>query len=173
MSDDQRFEAIYRKRYARIWRYFRSRRVSDDESHDLTQDTFKRFFEHMKMLRGEDELPYLLAIAKSVLLNWLRKAKAGKRFGEMVEIDDPEEMLTLPAPPEVDYADRDEETRRRTRLLQAINELSEGERQCLRLWLQGLKYTEIAKLLDTTVDAVKSRIRDAKSHLRTRFGEKR
>lgn len=165
-----RFEAIYRKYYARIWRFHRSFGVADDESHDLAQETFKRFYEALERYRGEAEWAYLATIARNVLYNWARAAKTAKRSAEMVQLDDPELAFDVAAPEEPDYADREHERARRQRLQEAIGELPDGERECLRLWVLGFKYDEIAATLRVTMDSVKSRLRDAKKHLRERLG---
>jgi DNA-directed RNA polymerase specialized sigma24 family protein len=83
------FEETYRKYYARVWRYYRSCRISDDESHDLAQDTFKRLLEHWSSIRGADPWPFLKQIAKSVLLNYIRATKTQKRAATTVTLDDP------------------------------------------------------------------------------------
>jgi len=169
-GDDARFEGIFRKYYARVWRYYRSCRVSDDESHDLAQDTFKRFYERMDQLRGEVEWPFLQSIARSVLLNKIRDQKTAKRNGHLVEIDAPEFTQELAAPAELDYGERQQHEIRRNNLYEAAAELPEGQRQCLGLWLANFRYDEIANILGMSVDAVKSRLRDAKKQLRARLG---
>ena len=88
----------------------------------------------------------------------------------MVDIDDPELVCDPPAPEEPDYADRQEADLRRARLGRAVAELPQGQRECLRLRIQGLTYDQIAAALRISVDAVKSRLRDAKRHLRERLG---
>jgi RNA polymerase sigma-70 factor (ECF subfamily) len=168
-GSDDGFEAIYRKYYARVWRYYRACRVSDDEAHDFAQDAFKRLYERMNQLRGEEPWPFLQSIARSVLLNKLRDQKTAKRNGRIVEIDDPE-VTELSAPEELDYAERQQQEMRRNSLYEAAAELPEGQRQCLGLWLGGFKYDEVAAVLGITVDAVKSRLRDAKKQLRVRLG---
>lgn len=169
-GDDGRFEAIFRKCYARVWRYFRSCRVADDEAHDLAQDTFKRFYERMDQLRNEDEWPFIQSIARSVLLNKLRDQKTAKRSTRIVEIDAPEFTQQLPAPEELEYAERQQQEIRRNNLYEAAAELPEGQRQCLGLWLANFTYDEIANILGMSGDAVKSRLRDAKRQLRARLG---
>ena len=99
----------------------------------------------------------------------LRDQKTAKRNAKIVEIDDPE-VSELSAPAELDYAERQQQEMRRNSLYQAAAELPEGQRQCLGLWLGGFKYDEIAGVLGITVDAVKSRLRDAKRQLRARLG---
>lgn len=173
MTKDERFESIYRKHYARVYRYYRACRVSDDEAHDLAQDVFKRLYERLDQFRGEDEAvwPFLETIALNVLRNWIRAAKTAKRSATMVDIDDPDFVYEPAAPEEPDYAAREQTELRRARLRQAIAELPEGQRECFRLWIQGFKYDEIANVLRVSMDAVKSRLRDAKKYLRGRLGD--
>lgn len=171
-SRDDRFEAAYRRYYARVFKYFRFCRVADDEAHDLSHDTFKRFFEKMQTMRGEDEWPFLQSIARSIFLNWWRSHhKTAKRTGTTVDIDDPDLSYQLAAPAAPDYAEQDHQDRRLRRMHEAINTLPEGQRQCIRLQLEGCSYEEIAAKLGISVDAVKSRIRDAKRLLRARMGD--
>jgi RNA polymerase sigma-70 factor (ECF subfamily) len=169
--NDDRFEKIYRQHYARVWRYYRSCRLSDDEAHDLAQDAFKRVYERMDSIRGDNPWPFVETVARTVLYNHIRATKAIKRSAQLVEIDDPELMFDPPAPPEPDLADREETATQRKRLGVAVRELSDGQRACLRLWIGGLTYEEIQQTLGITLDAVKSRLRDAKKLLRERLGE--
>jgi RNA polymerase sigma-70 factor (ECF subfamily) len=172
MSDDD-FESIYRKHYARVWRYFRSNSISDDEAHDLAQDTFKRLYERKDQIRNADPWPFLATIAKTILLNRIRARQTQKRSARMVDIDDPDLMFAEPAaPPERDYADREADEALWTRVRATIASLPQGQRECLRLWIEGLQYDEIAKILGISMDAVKSRLRDAKRCLREQLGEK-
>ncbi len=168
---DARFEAIYRKHYGRVYRFFRASRVADDEAHDLSQETFKRLYEGFEHYRGEAEWGFLQTTARNVLLNWVRARNTAKRSAEVVEIDDPDISFDPPAPEGPDYAERQYVDMRRRKVVQALTELSEGQRECLRLWMLGFKYAEIADILKSSVDSVKSRLRDAKKHLRTRLGD--
>jgi len=169
---DERFEAIYRKCYGRVYRYFRTNRIADDEAHDLSQDTFKRLYERMDQIRNDDPWPFLATIAKTVLLNRVRARQTQKRSATMVEIDDPELSFAEPAAPaELDYADRQVEKSRRWRLRAAMESLPRGQRDCLRLRMQDLTYDEITTTLGISLDAVKSRLRDATRSLREQLGE--
>lgn len=167
---EQRFEEIYRKFYGRVYRYFRSNGVADDEAHDLAQDTFERLHKAFDQYRGEAEWSYLQKIARTILLNRVRAGKAIKRTAEVVNIDDPEVHKELEGTPQPDYADRQESTHRRQRLYAEIDALPDGQKECMKLWLGDLKYEGIAKVLGISMDAVKSRLRDAKRQLRARLG---
>ena len=167
--DDDAFERIFRQYYARVWRFYRSCRVSDDEGHDYAQDAFKRFYEKRHQLRGDDPWPFLQSIVRSVLLNKIRDQKAAKRSGKSVEIDAPE-VAELPAPEEPDYAERQQWQLRSNWLGATMEQLPANQRETLGLWLAGYKLEEIAQRLDISLDAVKSRLRDARRQLRARLG---
>ncbi len=127
----------------------------------------------MGQIRNDDPWPFLATIAKTILLNRVRARLTQKRSAPMVEIDDPDLLFAEPAAPaEPDYADRQDEEARWNRVRTAVASLPPGQRACLRLWIQGFQYDEIAKTLGISIDAVKSRLRDAKRDLRARLGEK-
>ncbi|MFL6246475.1 MAG: RNA polymerase sigma factor [Thermoanaerobaculia bacterium] len=167
--DDDGFERIYRAYYGRVWRFYRICRVSDDEAHDYAQDAFKRFYERRNQVRGDDAWPFLQAIARSVLLNKIRDQKAAKRSARTLEIDDPD-VGELAAPEAPDYAERQQHEMRRISLYAAMAKLPEGQRECLGLWLGGFKLEEIAQRMGISLDAVKSRLRDARRQLRAQLG---
>lgn len=169
---EERFEAIYRKYLPRIYRYFRQCRVSDDESHDLAQETFSRFYTAMDRHRGEAEWAYLEQIALNVLRNWLRAQKTAKRSAKLVDLDDPDFTQEPEAPAGPDYAEQQHRNEQRRSLHEAIADLTEAQRQVLQLWLEDMQYNEIAAALRISVDAVKSRLRDAKRILSARLGDK-
>jgi RNA polymerase sigma factor (sigma-70 family) len=166
---DDRFDAIYRKYYGRIYRYFRQCRVADDEAQDLAQETFSRFYTAMDRHRGEAEWGYLEQIGLNVLRNWLRAQKTAKRSATVIGLDDPEFTQEPEAAEGPDYAERQQLDERRRNLHEAIGELTEAQQQVLQLWLEDMQYDEIAEALHITMDAVKSRLRDAKRILSARL----
>jgi len=170
---DERFRSLYQKYYRRMVRYYmRAFRLSEEDAEELTQDAFLRFYEAMAEYRGEAEWAFFEVIAQRVALNRIRSRGAAKRKAEVVELDDPENRYEPAARPEPDYAEQQEVELRRQALRRAIDEeLSQAQRQCVQLWLEGYKYDEIARILRITVDAVKSRLRDAKRLLRARLGD--
>jgi RNA polymerase sigma-70 factor (ECF subfamily) len=170
-ADDARFESVYRQYYARVWRNYRRNGISDDESHDLAQDAFHRLYERMGEIRGPDVWPFLKSIAHTVLLNYIRARHALKRSAKLVEIDDPETHEELPRTPEPDHAGQEQMTLRRTGLYREIDVLPEGQKQVVLLQLQGQSYEEMAATLRISMDAVKSRRRDALRQLKSRLRE--
>ena len=166
---DERFEAMFQTYYARVYRFLRGYRLSQDDANDLAQEAFTRFFEKIDQYRGEAEWGFLQKMARNLLINWWRDKSAAKRSGPTVEIDDTAELLQLAAREAPDYAEREQKALRRKHLYEGIDELPEGQRQVILLQLADLKYEEIAKTLRISVDAVKSRRRDALKSLKARF----
>jgi RNA polymerase sigma-70 factor (ECF subfamily) len=170
-SREDRFRDLYRRFYWRMVRYFmRVSRLSQEDAEELTQESFLRFLEAMDEYRGEAEWAYFEVIAQRVLYNRIRAQKTAKRNAEMVDIDGPGFSNEPAAPAGPDYADRQQTEIRRRQLHDAIAELPAGQRQCLMLWLQEFKFEEIAKALRISLDAVKSRLRDARRLLGARLG---
>ena len=169
--DDDRFEALYRKHYARVYRFFRRCGVLDDEAHDLAQMTFARIYENFEQYRGEAEWSFIETSARNQFFNWYRARRTGKRNADVRSIND----VVWTKEPQIDegpdLADRQQHQMRKARLWAAIAELPEGQRQCIELWLGETKYEAIGKTLGVSVDAVKSRLRDAKRTLRAELGE--
>jgi RNA polymerase sigma-70 factor, ECF subfamily len=170
---NERFRALYQKYYRRIVRFYvRAFRFAEEDGEELAQEAFLRFYEAMDEYRGDAEWAFFESIARNVAYNRIRSGKTQKRNGRTVDIDDPELVANEPAAPEEpDYAERQEAASRRKRLYDAISALPAGQRECVQLWLDDFKYDEIAKVLCMTMDAVKSRLRDAKRQLRARLGD--
>src|SRR5436189_145089 len=169
----ERFKTLYQKYYWRVVRFYvRAFRFAEEDAEELAQEAFLRFYEAMDEYRGDAEWGFFESVARNVAYKRIRSRKTQKRNAKTVEIDDPE--LTAnepPAPEQPDYAERQEAALRRKRLYDAISSLPNGQRECVLLWLDDFKYDEIARALRTTMDAVKSRLRDAKRQLRAKLGD--
>lgn len=146
-------------------------RVSQEDAEELAQDVFVRFYKALDEYRGEAEWAYLESIALNVARNRIRAQNTAMRNGVIVNIDDPAHVDRLAAPEREDYAEAKERERQQRLLYEAVADLPRGQRQCMLLWLGGEKYKSIAKALRIGVDAVKSRIRDAKRALHARLGD--
>ena len=169
---DERFEALYRKHYRRvIFYYVRVNHLSLDDAQDLAQDAFLRFFEVMDEYRGEAEWAYLELVARSVYLNRVRSAGAVKRSANLVSIGDLLPTQEPIAKPEADYVQRQAAIEGRRRFRQAFSDLPKAQQQCIHLRMQGFKYNQIARVLGITLDAVKTRLREAKKTMRARLGD--
>lgn len=170
---DELFRSLYEKYFRRLIGFLiRAFRLSEEDAEELAQDAFIRFYEAMDEYRGEAEWAFLQKIATNVALNRIRSLHTAKRQGTSVNIDDADLRRISAAREEApDHAERQQSALRRKRLHDAIADLPSGQRQCLQLWLDEFQYEEIAKVLRITMDAVRSRIRDARKALRARLGD--
>ena len=170
---NERFKTLYQKYYRRVVRFYvRAFRFAEEDAEELAQEAFLRFYEAMDEYRGDAEWAFFESVARNVAYNKIRWRKTQKRNARTVDIDDPEVSRNEPpAPEQPDYAEQQHEALQRKRLYGAISELPPGQRECVQLWLDDFKYGEIATALHTSMDAVKSRLRDAKRQLRARLGE--
>jgi RNA polymerase sigma-70 factor (ECF subfamily) len=178
---DEQFEALYRKYYGRVYRLLRLMRLADDEAHDLAQDTFKRLYEHISSSRvGEGELSwsFVETAARRLAFNMIRMRKTQKRAADTQSLDALSESPEISANPftgeelatrEMNLIVEEESRTLQVQVRDAISSLPSGQRDCLMLWIQGLGYDEIAFSLHISLDAVKSRLRDAKRTLRERL----
>lgn len=172
-EQDDRFRSLYQKYYWRVVRFYvRAFRFSEEDAEELTQEAFLRFYEAMDEYRGDAEWAFFETIARNVAYNRIRSTKTRKRSGQTVDIDDPQAVGNQPLAPEgPDYAERQHAAARRRQLYDAIAGLPSGQRECVQLWLDDFKYDEIATALRISMDAVKSRLRDAKKQLRSKLGD--
>ena len=166
--DDDRFESLYRQYSGRLTRGFRANNVPEGEVQDLVHDSLVRLLEHKDRIRAPEPWPFLKTIARTVLLNYVRSKKALKRSGRTVEIDDPENGQPLRSP-ERSQAENYEQTQKVDAMYRAIEELSEAQQQVILLQMEDKSYQQIADDLRITVDAVKSRRRDALRQLKARL----
>jgi RNA polymerase sigma factor (sigma-70 family) len=165
-SKNARFEAVFRKYFRRIVALCQTLlNASEEDAVDLGQEVFAAFYTVMDRFDGD--ITNLEAITKSMALNRARALKSASRGAEIVRIEDARakrERLR-------NFGQRREDAYitalRRMDLDYAIASLPEGQREAIRLWLDGLPYADIAAALHVSTDAVRSRLRDAKRHLRS------
>ena len=171
-GDDELFRSLYTRHYARTLRFFRKVfRVSTADAQELAQDVFVRLYKAIGEYRGDSEWALVETIARNVGYNYIRARTTIKRGAVRAESLDSRESEKEPAAVQIDPVDRLIEAERVTRLRHAVAELPKGQRHCLRLWLHDFSYEEIARALDISIEAVRSRVRDAKRSLRTRLGD--
>ena len=149
--------ALYDAHVDRVYR-LAYRLAGDDElARELTQDTFVRAFERLGSFRGESKLStWLHAVATSVVLNGLRKAK---RFRQReTDLDEATGISGGPPPAEPDL---------KRRLAQAIDRLPKGYRIVFVMHdVEGYTHEEIAGTLGIPVGTSKARLFDARAKLR-------
>jgi len=149
--------ALYDAHVDRVYR-LAYRLAGDDElARELTQDTFVRAFERLGSFRGESKLStWLHAVATSVVLNGLRKAK---RFRQReTDLDEATGISGAPPPAEPDL---------KRRLAQAIDRLPKGYRIVFVMHdVEGYTHEEIGAALGIETGTSKAQLSRARGKLR-------
>jgi RNA polymerase sigma-70 factor (ECF subfamily) len=120
---------------------------SDGE--EVLQDVFLSLFLHLSRGRSHQNVRgWLFRVAHNLAL---KRRLRTRRNPEMVEDADVEHLAIDPAPnPE----DRLANSQTQLRLLAVVEALPEEDRRCLFLRAEGLRYREIAGVLDMSLGAV-------------------
>lgn len=136
-----------------------------DDAMDTVQKVFIRIHRSLDRFRaGEPFFPWFYRIVRNTALNQKRDESRHKG-------DCPLEWVTEPArlPSPLQAAEAEE---MRARLWSAIETLSDELREVFLLYtFQGLKYREIADLLDIPLGTVMSRLHGARRRIRQHLGE--
>ena len=135
------------------WRMLRS-----SNAEDLAQETFVRAFVHFDRFDPERPLlPWLLAIARRLCLDLLRRQKLMPTTPEIIASIDP-------APGPERQASVNEEL---SRLEQALADLDEGPREAIVLYhLEGMSYRDIAAALEIPIGTVMTWLHRGRARLK-------
>lgn len=153
------------KRYGRSLYGFYFRITRDEAlSEDLVQDVFERVLKYRHTYRGDGKfITWLYHLARNVLADHIKKKK---KAGISTEFGKTEEVLA--------DVTGTEEARQKEEYLKmmeiALDHLSEDKKELLLLSkLQGVKYKDIAVLLDCSETNVKVKVFRAINDLREAF----
>ncbi len=143
-----------------------------DEAAELTQETYVKALkaEASFELRDHGVRPWLFRILHNAFYSRLAKRKREPTMADDLLHDAAPAELDHPAPAwdlaSLDWEQVDD------RLKHAIDELPDHYRTVLLLWaVEGLKYREIAEVLDIALGTVMSRLYRARATLSTRLAE--
>ena len=177
-GDRSVFGALVRRYERELYGYLRRYLGDDDLADDVFQNTFVAVFLKVKQYEpGRPARPWLYAIATNQAIDALRKKnrRADRRADALVAPDDDGEPRPLfelvpsaeGAPP--DHADRAEQ---RELVRAAVGRLPDILKQVVLLaYFQGMKYRDIADVLDIPVGTVKSRLHAALTKLTEEWQE--
>jgi RNA polymerase sigma factor (sigma-70 family) len=158
------FHALYVRHAGRIHAQHLRQTRDADAAHDLTAETFAQAWlvrERFRDEAGGSALPWLLGIARNVLLMSVRRRVLEQRACERLGLRD-----RLDGPP----ASAEPTDAWLTGLDDLFDELPEGHREALRLRvLEDRDYAGVAEALGTTQQAARVRVHRALRTLRTRL----
>jgi RNA polymerase sigma-70 factor (ECF subfamily) len=148
-GDRDAFTELYHLFQPKIYRYIYFRVGSEAVAEDLTGDVFVRMVSHIDgfKYRGRPFLAWLYTIARNLITDHYR------REGRATYLPLDERLVASDIDPEnsASYLIRKEQ------LSEAMNTLTEGQRQVIWLkFFEGMDNADIAEVLDKTVGAVKA-----------------
>lgn len=135
----------------RLLRYLLSFSVTPADSEEIIQEAFLALFQHLQAGKPDKNLHgWLFRVVHNL---GLRRRRDGRRdLDHLSSSPAPQEQVAAdPAPnPEEELSSR----QTRARLLAVVAALQEQDRRCLILRAEGLRYREIATVLDISLSSV-------------------
>lgn len=154
----RRLAVLFERHARRLFGFLRGLVGSPSAAEDLVQETFLRVLRHRRSYRDGAFLPWVLRIARNVA--WAHLAtRARMPRGELREQIEPgaQEQRQL-------------ELERAARLTRALARLPRAGREVLLLtYFEGLRYTQIARIVGSSPGAVKVRAHRARKALRAQL----
>jgi RNA polymerase sigma-70 factor (ECF subfamily) len=133
-----------------LFRYVISFGVPAHDAEEVTQEVFLSLFRHLQLRRSQKNLRgWIFRVAHNLALK-RRYANDRSRSAEASDWGIAERQFDPSPNPEEQLAF----TQRRHRLLTVLHALPEADQSCLRLRAEGLRYREIAEVLDISLGAV-------------------
>lgn len=128
-----------------------------DRADDLAQDTVERALNKAHLFDGSNLRAWLFTICRRLFLNQIRSRKT-RGFSVPVE-DAPQAALSISEGQEMAMHFND--------VSDAFDRLPENDRMILSLIvMEGLKYVDVAQLLDIPIGTVRSRLSRARARLK-------
>lgn len=127
----------------RLLRYLLGFGLTPHDCEEIVQETFLALFQHLQRGRSRRNLRgWLFRVSHNLALRKRQRTRATEEIGDSV-VD--------PAPnPEAQFAT----SQTQKRLLAVVHALPEQDQRCLSLRAEGLRYREIAEVLDMSLGAV-------------------
>jgi RNA polymerase sigma-70 factor (ECF subfamily) len=130
-----------------LLRYLAGFGLALPDSEEVLQEVFLSLFQHLDQGKSRANLPgWLFRVAHNLALK--KRTRAHENFEAQEEA---EELAIDPAPNPEDHAVN---LQMQQRLQAVVAALPEQDRQCLFLRAEGLRYREIAEILDMSLGAV-------------------
>jgi RNA polymerase sigma factor (sigma-70 family) len=154
------YERYHRQLFGFIFHMTRQKEASED----MVQNVFLRMLKYRNGFTGYGEFKtWMYHVARNTLHDHLRKSKRTPSYAVPEDFEE-----TIAAEP---LADEQLEKQQELKTLEkAMNNLTGENRELLILCrFQELKYSEIARILDTTEGAVKVRVHRALNQLKSNY----
>ena len=158
-GDLRQLSVLFDRYHVRLYNFFYKMNYNQALSEDLTQNVFERIIKYKHSFDGSNAfIPWMFRIARNVNADHYKSVK--------LKISDNVEVHTLDRPEETG----DDLDNQKTILKRAMSRLSDDYREVLLMTrFQGLKYIEVADVLQCTESNVKIRVHRAIKALRKEY----
>jgi RNA polymerase sigma-70 factor (ECF subfamily) len=170
---EESFRKLFGSFWSPIFHYFRRKGFSDEQSHDLRQESFLQILKSLNTFRGDSRFPtWVFGVVSNVYRNELRRRSAERRDSVELSIDAPPDE-GLGASLQFPWRERSAlevaiDRERLAHLRTALQHLPPQMRICCVLrYEKGLKYQEIATLMGISIDTVKAHLYQARKRMIT------
>ena len=166
MTLGEKVQSLFEQLRIPVFRYILRKTRDSGRAEDITQETFLRLFRHLRENRLLDNpKAWIFTVAKNLAVDASRDESRTKDLDETTWKDIEESRSGLQADPEKLMLQRE----RLDRLHIAVLNLTPLQRECLHLRAEGLRYREIASLLELSPSTVMDAVRRATLKLAREF----
>lgn len=147
---EQAFSLLVKKYQQRLYWHLRKMLVVHEDADDVLQNTFVKAWENLDQFRGDSSIyTWMYRIATNEALNFLNKKRA-----ELINNpEDLEVLLSKQLDSDPLYSGDEIEKR----LLKSVLSLPDKQRLVFNMkYFDNMKYEEMARILDTSVGALKA-----------------
>jgi RNA polymerase sigma-70 factor, ECF subfamily len=166
MTLGERVHGLFEQLRVPVFRYLLRKTRDSGRAEDITQETFLRLFRHLREERVLDNpRAWIFTVANNLAVDASRSESHIKDLDETTWQNIEESRSGLQADPEKLMLQRE----RLDRLHVAVLNLTPLQRECLHLRVAGLRYREIADLLELSQSTVMDAVRRATLKLAREF----
>lgn len=168
-GNEQAFKSLYNLFADKVYNTCLGILQHPSDAEDTTQEVFVEVFKSIHGFKGESALHtwiYRIAVTKS--FDQLKRRKAGKRFAFITSLFGDDGAEHRYDKPHFDHPGVQLENKEHARVLfYAINQLPDKQKTAFTLHkLEGLPYSEVADVMQTTLASVESLLFRANENLR-------
>jgi RNA polymerase sigma-70 factor (ECF subfamily) len=166
MTLSEKAHSLFEQLRVPVFRYLLRKTRNPGQAEDITQETFLRLFRHLREDRLLDNpKAWLFTVAKNLAVDASRNDSHIKDLDDTAWKNIEKSRSGLQADPEKLMLQRE----RLDRLHMAVLNLTWLQRECLHLRAEGLRYREIAGLLEISPSTVMDAVRRATLKLAREF----
>lgn len=148
---EEQVVALFDELRDRLLRYLLCLGLSAHDGEDVIQESFLLLFQHLQAGKSQSNIRgWVFRVSRNLALKRLNSSQRSKHSVVHFDTELEERCRDLSANPEEQFGTR----QRQKQLLAVVSALPERDRSCLSLRAEGLRYREIAEVLDISLGSV-------------------